>query len=49
MSGTLLVVQGLRLYVPNVGSPGLIPGLGIGSCVLKLRFLMPQLRPGAAK
>ena len=24
--GAFLVVQGLRLYTPNAGSPGIIPG-----------------------
>ena len=40
--GISLVVQWLRLWAPNVGGPGLIPGLGI-------RSHLPQLRPSAAK
>ena len=39
---TSLVVQGLRLHTHPAGSPGLIPGQGIGSC-------RPQLRPNTGK
>ena len=40
--GTSLVVQWLRLRVPNAGGPGLISGQGTRSRML-------QIRPGAAK
>ena len=40
--GTSLVVQGLRLQVPNAGSLGSIPGQGTRAC-------MPQLRLSKAK
>ena len=35
--GTSLVVQWLRLYTPNAGGPGLIPGLGTRSHMLQLK------------
>ena len=38
-TGASLVVQWLRLCIPNAGGLGLIP----------VRACMPQLRPGAAK
>ena len=41
-SGTSLVVQWLRLHVPNTGGPGSTSGQGIRSHML-------QLRPGAAE
>ena len=40
--GNSLVVQGLRLQVPNAGSLGSIPGQGTRTC-------MPQLRLSKAK
>ena len=40
--GTSLVVQWLRLYVPEAGGPCSIPGQGT-------RSHRPQLRPGVAK
>ena len=42
--GTLLVVQWLRLWTPNIGDPGLIPGQGTGSHMLELRAHMLELR-----
>ena len=42
MGETSLVVQWLRLYAPNAGGQGSIPGQESRSC-------MPQLRPSAAK
>ena len=41
-SGTSLVVQWVRVYAPNVGCPGLIPGQGT-------RYRILQLRTDAAK
>ncbi|TEA25080.1 hypothetical protein DBR06_SOUSAS6010062, partial [Sousa chinensis] len=44
-----LVVQWLRLRIPNAGGPGSIPGQGTRSHMLQLRVHMPQLRiPHAA-
>ena len=40
--GMSLLVQWLRLCVPNAGGPGLFPGQGT-------RYCMPQLRPSIAK
>ena len=40
--GISLVVQWLRLCIPNAGSLGSIPGQGT-------RAHMPQLRPGTTK
>ena len=37
-----LVVQGLRLQVPNAGGPGLIPGQGTRSRMLQPRLPMTQ-------
>ena len=42
MWGTYLVVQWLRLWAPDAGGPGLIPGQGT-------RSHMQQLRHSAAK
>ena len=39
-----LVVQWLRLHVPNAGVLGSIPGQGTISHMLQLRVRMPQLR-----
>ena len=39
-----LVVQGLRLQVPNAGGPGLIPGQGTRSHLLQPRLPMTQLK-----
>ena len=36
-SRTSLVVQQLRLCVPNAGGPGSIPGQGTRSCTLQLK------------
>ena len=41
LQGTFLMVQWLRLHVPNVGDLSLIPGQG--------GFHIPQQRPGTAK
>ena len=38
ISGTSLVAQWLRLHAPNVGGPGLIPGLGTESHILQLKI-----------
>ena len=47
--GTSLVVQWLRLCVPNAGGPGLIPAQGTRSHMLQLRVSMLQLKiPHAA-
>ena len=47
--GTSLVVQWLRLCVPNAGSLSSIPGRGIRSHMLQLRVRMLQLKiPHAA-
>ena len=43
-SRTALVVQWLRLCVPNAGLPGLIPGQGIRSHMAQLRVCMQQLK-----
>ena len=43
-SGTSLVVQCLRLYDPNTGGSGLIPGQGTRSHKLQLSVYMPQLK-----
>ena len=40
--GTSLVVQWLRLCVPNAGGPGLMPGQGT-------RYHMPQLKDPACR
>ena len=47
--GTSLVVQWLRLLVPNARGWGLIPGQGTRSQVPQLRIHMPQLKPDAGK
>ena len=50
--GTSLVVQWLRLWAPNAGGPGSIPGQGTRSHVraaTKEPACLPQLRPGATK
>ena len=44
-----LVVQWLRLWSPNAGGLGSIPGWGPRSHILQLRACMPWLRSGAAK
>ena len=41
---TSLVVQWLRLGIPNAGGPGLIPDWGIKCHVLQPRVCMPQLK-----
>ena len=43
-SRTSLVVQWLRLFTPNAGVLGLIPGQGTRSHILPLRLHMPQLK-----
>ena len=35
--GTSLVVQWLRLRIPNSGGPGSIPGQGTRACMLQLK------------
>ena len=46
---TSLVVQWLRLHVPNAGGPGSIPDQGTQSFMLQLRVCVPQLKlPHAA-
>ena len=47
--GTSLVVQWLRLCPPNTGCPGLIPGQGTRSHILRLRVCMPQLKADETK
>ena len=42
--GTVLVVQWLRLQVPTVGGPGLVPGQGTRSHMPQLRVYVPQQR-----
>ena len=42
--GTSLVVQWLRLRVPNAGGPGPVHGRGTRSHMLHLRACMPQLK-----
>ena len=42
--GTSLVVQWLKLHVPNAGGPGWIPSQGTSSHVLQLRVFMPKLK-----
>ena len=42
--GTSLVIQWLRLYAPNAGEPGLIPGWGTRSYVPQLRVRKTQLK-----
>ena len=49
ISGTCLVVQGLRLHAPNAGGPGSIPSQGTRSHMPQLRAHMLQLIPGTAK
>ena len=51
-----MVVQWLRLYAPNAGGPGSVPGWGTRSLKLQLKLLILQLKilwaatsPGAAK
>ena len=46
---TFLVVQWLRLQVPNAGTLSSIPGQGARSHMLQLRVCMLQLRPSTAK
>ena len=48
-SGTSVMVQWLRLRVPNAGDPSLIPGQAPRSHVLQLKVSLAQIRPGAAK
>ena len=50
-SGTSLVVQGLRLHVPNAGGLGLISGQGTRSHMLQLRvhMLQQKLQPNKLK
>ena len=43
-SGTSLVVQWLRLHIPNAGDPDSIPGQGIRAHMPQLRDHMPQLK-----
>ena len=43
-SRTSLVVQWLKLFTPNTGVLGLIPGQGTRSHILPLRRHMPQLK-----
>ena len=38
-------VRRLRLWAPNAGDPGLVPGQGTGSHVPQLRVGMQQLNP----
>ena len=40
--GTSQGVQWLRLSAPNAGGPGLIPGQGPRSLILKLRSITAQ-------
>ena len=52
--GTSLVVQWLRLSIPNAEGLGSIPGQGTRSCmprreIPQQRSCVPQLRPGTAK
>ena len=42
--GTSLMVQWLRLHIPNAGGPGLIPGRGTRSHMPQLRVCMLQRR-----
>ena len=44
-----MVVQWLRLHIPNTGDPGSVPGQESRFHITQLRGCMPQLRPGAAK
>ena len=44
ITGTSLVVQGLRLHAPNEGGPDSICGQGTRSHMPQLRVLMPRLR-----
>ena len=44
-----LMVQGLRLHVPNAGGPGSIPGQGTWSHMLQQRYHVLQLRPPTDK
>ena len=44
LRGTYLVVQRLRLHVPNAGRLGLISGQGTRPCMLQLRVHIPQLK-----
>ncbi|TEA32261.1 hypothetical protein DBR06_SOUSAS6610214, partial [Sousa chinensis] len=39
-----MVVQRLRLCVPNAGGPGSISGQGTRSCMTQRRARMPQLK-----
>ena len=48
-SGTFLVVQWLRLLVPNAGVSSSIPGQRTRANMPQLRVLMMQLRPGTVK
>ena len=43
------MVHWLRLYAPNAGGLGSIPGKGTRSHMSQLRVCMMQLRPGGAK
>ena len=45
--GTSLVVRWLRLYAPNAGDPGSIPGQGTRTHMPQLSVLMPQLKDPA--
>ena len=44
LGGTSLLIQWLRLYVPNAGDLGLVPGQGNRSHLLPLRVCMSQLK-----
>ena len=49
ITGTSLVVQRLRLHIPNTGGWGSIPGQGTRPHMPQLRVWMPPLRPNTAK
>ena len=49
INSAVLVVQWLRLCVPNPGDPDLIPDQGTRSHILQLRVHTLQLRCGTAK
>ena len=47
--GDHLVIQRLRLYTPNAGGLGSIPGPGIRAHMPQLKRSHVQLRPSAAR
>ena len=49
LGGTSMVVQWLRLRIPNAGGLGLVPGQETRSHIPKRRSLVWKLRPGTAK